>query len=569
MLAGVSSDTLTITGDGAADRITLRLAPGAPRTLDVDTGSATLHFNRTTFTRIAIRSGAGDDDIRIDESNGAFTDTEQTTIESGAGADVVAGGRGAETIAAGDDGDLVDAGPGDDTIFLGAGNDTAIQGADDGLDTLDGQSGGDTFQTAGTGESEEFTVQSLGTQARISRDTSSSAAVLSATEILEVNAAGGPDLVDVGNLTGTGVTRVNADLGVGDGARDTVFAGGTAGADSISASVVGDTVRVLGLGSELRVENARAADDRLTIQGRAGADKLTAVGNTGALIGLTLEGNEGADTVTGAGAAETLRGGPDGDVLRGNQGVDTIEGGDGSDELIWTALDGADSVSGDGGLDRLRIPGASSDDQYELSANGARARVQRGTSVLDVDAETIDIDLGGGTDRLRVSDLSGTPARDVVTDLSDADLETDEVTVAGTAADDKITVAGATVTGLAARITLGPAETNDKLVITGLAGADTIDSTAVPASGIRIQVDGGDGNDLLFGGPGDDVHVGGLGADIIYSGSGDNVALGGAGDDLLRGEEGDDVLDGGPDDDILIGNAGDDVLLNGEVVFDD
>jgi hypothetical protein len=46
---------------------------------------------------------AGNDDVLVDEGNGVFTDAEQTTIESGARADVVAGGRGAETIAAGDD----------------------------------------------------------------------------------------------------------------------------------------------------------------------------------------------------------------------------------------------------------------------------------------------------------------------------------------------------------------------------------------------------------------------------------------------------------------------------------
>ena len=319
VLGSVSSDTLTITGDGAADRITLRLAPGAPQTLQLDTGSATSSFDRQAFSRIAIRSGAGDDEIRIDESNGAFTDAEQTTIESGAGADVVLGGRAAETIAAGDDADLVDAGPGDDAIFLGAGDDTARQGADDGFDSLEGQSGNDSFQTAGTSESEEFTVQAVGARTRISRDTSGSAAEIAGTEIAEVNAGGGPDLVDVGDLSGTGLARVDADLGLADGARDAVFAAGTTSDDTISASVLGDTARVSGLPGEVRVDNASAADDRLTVQARGGSDKVTAIGSAGALIGLVLEGNEGIDFVTGASQAETLRGGPEHDVLRGNR----------------------------------------------------------------------------------------------------------------------------------------------------------------------------------------------------------------------------------------------------------
>ena len=166
VVSTVSADTLNITGDAAADRITLRLAPGTPGTLEVDTESADFAFDRATFTKISVRSGAGNDDIRIDESNGTFID-EATTIESGAGADLVLGGRGAEVIAGGDDNDLVLAGAGDDSVLLGGGDDTAVQGALDGFDVFDGQSGFDTVQTSGTGESEEFTVQAVGAEVRI------------------------------------------------------------------------------------------------------------------------------------------------------------------------------------------------------------------------------------------------------------------------------------------------------------------------------------------------------------------------------------------------------------------
>jgi Ca2+-binding RTX toxin-like protein len=64
----------------------------------------------------------------------------------------------------------------------------------------------------------------------------------------------------------------------------------------------------------------------------------------------------------------------------------------------------------------------------------------------------------------------------------------------------------------------------------------------VPATGIRIQADGGVDIDTLLTGAGDDVLFGGDGSDVLFAGSGYNVVLGGAGDD---------------------------VLLNGEVVFDD
>ena len=160
VLPDITGDTLTVTGDGAADQITLRLA--APNTVEV----AGFSFSRDAFDRISIRSGGGDDTVRID---GAIT--EPTTIETGAGADVVTGGPGAEIISTGDGDDLVRTGGGDDLALLGAGDDTAIQGPGDAFDSLEGQTGSDTVRVVGTAESEEFTLQAVGTRARITRDT--------------------------------------------------------------------------------------------------------------------------------------------------------------------------------------------------------------------------------------------------------------------------------------------------------------------------------------------------------------------------------------------------------------
>ncbi|MGH2724512.1 MAG: calcium-binding protein [Actinomycetota bacterium] len=76
-------------------------------------------------------------------------------------------------------------------------------------------------------------------------------------------------------------------------------------------------------------------------------------------------------------------------------------------------------------------------------------------------------------------------------------------------------------------------------------------------------VRGGDGDDVLLGGPGDDEVRGGLGADLLLGGPDDDVLSGGGGEDELRGEEGDDVLRGGPRDDQLFGGEGHDVLGGG------
>lgn len=416
------------------------MRPGDPGQILVDTGSVSA-FDAAAFSRIEIRSGAGNDEIRID------VDGKAITVESGAGADVITGGRGREVIAAGDDGDLVLACGGDDTLLLGGGNDTAIQRAGDGSDVLEGQSGADTLQVSGSSESEEFTVQAVGARARITRDLGGGADV-AGIELAEIRAGGGADLVDIGELSGTGLTRVDPDLGLLDGAPDTVFAQGTAVKDTVLVSELGDIARVTGLPGEVRVDSANPAQDRLIVQARGGDDDVRALGNAGALIALTLEGNEGADTITGGNAAETLRGGPDTDVLQGKQGADVVEGGDGLDTAVWSpATDGDDLVNGDCGVDRPRIPTRLSDDAYEVAADGARVRVS-GPARASADVEVVDIGLGTGADRVDVRKLAGTSITGVALDMGAADQKVDLVTIDGTTGSDNVKARASTPLGV-------------------------------------------------------------------------------------------------------------------------
>lgn len=76
-------------------------------------------------------------------------------------------------------------------------------------------------------------------------------------------------------------------------------------------------------------------------------------------------------------------------------------------------------------------------------------------------------------------------------------------------------------------------------------------------------LNGGDGDDLLDGGNGNDVLNGGAGNDALLGGNGNDILNGGAGNDYLDGGNGNDVLDGGDGNDTLIGGNGDDTLLGG------
>lgn len=97
-------------------------------------------------------------------------------------------------------------------------------------------------------------------------------------------------------------------------------------------------------------------------------------------------------------------------------------------------------------------------------------------------------------------------------------------------------------------------------------------SVTVPST-----IDGGEGNDLIIAGSGDDLINGGAGDDRIYAGDGNDVVDGGVGNDLIVAGNGNDRLVGGAGRDFMIGGSGadtlhgrsgDDVLIAGYTRYD-
>ncbi|MDF0733695.1 type I secretion C-terminal target domain-containing protein, partial [Pseudomonas entomophila] len=72
-----------------------------------------------------------------------------------------------------------------------------------------------------------------------------------------------------------------------------------------------------------------------------------------------------------------------------------------------------------------------------------------------------------------------------------------------------------------------------------------------------------DGADTLLGGNGNDIIFGQGGNDYIDGGKGNDILLGGTGNDTLLGGEGNDLLFGGAGNDTLIGGKGNDILTGG------
>ncbi|MEM9812337.1 MAG: hypothetical protein AAF913_06660, partial [Pseudomonadota bacterium] len=76
-------------------------------------------------------------------------------------------------------------------------------------------------------------------------------------------------------------------------------------------------------------------------------------------------------------------------------------------------------------------------------------------------------------------------------------------------------------------------------------------------------VQGFDGSDELYGGDGADEISGGADGDIIEGGDGNDELEGDGGDDDIRGGEGDDIIEGNGDDDTVEGGEGDDTVSGG------
>ena len=77
------------------------------------------------------------------------------------------------------------------------------------------------------------------------------------------------------------------------------------------------------------------------------------------------------------------------------------------------------------------------------------------------------------------------------------------------------------------------------------------------------RVFGQDGNDVLHGLYGDDIVRGESGADELHGDDGDDALIAGAGNDLVFGGRGDDLLRGNVGDDTLVGGAGADFIDGG------
>jgi Ca2+-binding RTX toxin-like protein len=155
--------------------------------------------------------------------------------------------------------------------------------------------------------------------------------------------------------------------------------------------------------------------------------------------------------------------------------------------------------------------------------------------------ERVNLETLGGADTITVNDLTGTDVSQVAIDLAGTpggagDGQSDTVVINATSASDVINITEnngvITVSGLAEDVTIAGFEANDHLVINGLGGDDVINASGL-AAGILLTENGGDGDDILLGGAGNDTLNGGAGDDVLIGGGGQDVLDGGTGSNIL------------------------------------
>ena len=470
--AGIRRGQLNVIGTAKSERIALRLKPGNKSRLQVDVGangSAEFTFNRSAFDRIVVHGAAGADALSINESFGVFTNTEATSLFGDTGNDLLRGGTAAEKL------------------FGGTGNDT-IDGKR-GRDLIEGGTGSDLVVFNGSSAAEKFTFSANGKRLRF---LAASTVDVAGVERFDLRALGGADNVVVNDLVGSGLVQLNADL-ANDGAADVVDIKGSSAANELR---VGGGMSIGGIGAEVNVLRAQAANDKLNIDPGAGSDRVVVEGTAGndtigvaasavaphiavsggpgglpidvvnsealaveslagndtlnaglglaALTQLTLDGGAGNDAINGGDGNDTLLGGSENDAIDGNGGVDVGLMGAGDDSFTWDPGDGSDKVEGEAGSDTMVFNGAAAAENFDLSANGNRLTFFRTQGAITMDTagvERVDIRALGGIDDTVVNDLSGTDVKSIVLTRLANDAAVDTTTVNGTAGNDTISIA--------------------------------------------------------------------------------------------------------------------------------
>ncbi len=308
----------------------------------------------------------------------------------------------------------------------------------------------------------------------------------------------------------------------------------------------------------------------------------------------TLEGNGGADTITGDHGRDDIEGGDgDGDIMRGDIGFDKMDGGPGTEDIASfstaSAPVDADLAAGTAHGDGRDTIGPGTEDLVGsaypdiLLGNGGPNRIDGGAGYDDLDGRGGGDELIGGPDGADCSDATTTESCEkpksagagsivvfsrsldgdsVLAVRGDDGPNSFRVAFEGgsyVVSDSSAPIPAANVDGCApsgGSAAACPGDVSFILIDSG-AGDDRVEvAPSVPAS-VEARIEGGPGADDLNGGSGGDVIEAGDDSDP-------DRLVGGAGDDALVGARTDLHIPFSSGKSELIGGQGSDVMVGGD-----
>ena len=291
---------------------------------------------------------------------------------------------------------------------------------------------------------------------------------------------------------------------------DDVIDGGE-GVDTIEGGE-GDDIVDAGEGDDLIIGGNGAGDDYYK-----GGDGIDTVKYTSATDGITVNLTTGTATSTNGGDAagigtdtlvgiENIIGGNYSDILTGSSANNSIQG-----------LIGLDLIDGVAGDDTITLTGNTTHDGKFAHNVGSTTQVATNTQISLVGKVKLETVVDGGADADTINLGSGNDAFFLHDSFSDFHSS--------------LTLTTDTHTGAEGTQRIMNVET-----INGLDGDDIIDLTSPDYSlaGQVITINGGNGEDIIWGSDATETLIGGNGNDVLFGGSSNDTLIGGSGADTFE-----------------------------------
>ncbi|MBM6594446.1 hypothetical protein [Microvirga pudoricolor] len=542
----------TIVGGNGDDSLDGGMSGDESDVLEGRDGDDTYRVHRTTD--IVREEGTGHDVILTDVSLTIAANVEVLQASDLAGSVTLTGSGAAESLIGAD---------GNDTL-VGAG----------GADRLEGRGGNDTYRLADPAA----TIVEREGAGRDTVETAFSYALSVDAEIEVMRATGGDDV----GLTGN---RFANEL-IGNSGRN-VLDGGASGAPDVMRGGLGDDIYHIRNANDVVIEESGEGNDKAIVYANFSLkhdESIEIVEADASTNGVTLEGNNLANTIIGAGGDDVLTGGG-----TAKDSADRLEGGDGNDIYIVRRVtdlvieaDGALSGSADRmvtsvdntiaahveilqaveGLADIALTGS---DAGDTLIGNAGANILRGGGGADT------MQGGAGDDIFYVDDEA-----DIVEEATAGEFDTVILTeaISYTLTDSMLVEELRAKSGVAVQVLTGNSHANILIAdagnntLIGGGGGDVLqggvgDDTYHLASGDKVVEKSGEGTDTAVVAGSfaldDDASIEVLRAadgttdGLSLTGSSfDNTIIGGSGNDVIDGRGGTDRLEGGLGDDTYV-----------------